>query len=167
MAMAWERTVLDGIAVCVVFNVTVALLWLLVPNAFSKMLPPEIRKAAPKREKKEVVILDSVLCLLYILIFVYMAVSARQAGVDDFRNLFWTGYAEMFFVNLGDFFGLDWFCRGLAKDKGLMIPGTEHCEAWNLKKWMFTLAIPEHCILWPLIVCPIAGLACAGIGALI
>ena len=55
--MVWERTVLDGIAVCVVFNVTVALLWLLVPSAFSKMLPPEIRKAAPKREKKEVVIL--------------------------------------------------------------------------------------------------------------
>ncbi len=41
MDMIWERTVLDGIAVCVVFNVTVALLWLLVPNAFSKMLPPE------------------------------------------------------------------------------------------------------------------------------
>lgn len=76
----------DGIAVCVVFNVTVALLWLLVPNAFSKMLPPEIRKAAPKREKKEVVILASVLYPLYILIFVYMAVSARQAGVDGFRK---------------------------------------------------------------------------------
>lgn len=165
--MVWERTVLDGIAVCVVFNVTVALLWLLVPNAFSKMLPPEIRKAAPKREKKEVVILASVLYPLYILIFVYMAVSAKQAGVDGFRNLFWTGYAEMFFVNLGDFFGLDWFFRGLVKDKGIMILGTEHCEAWNLKKWMLTLAIPEHCILWPLTVCPIAGLACAGIGALI
>ncbi len=41
MDMIWARTVLDGIAVCVVFNVTVALLWLLVPNAFSKMLPPE------------------------------------------------------------------------------------------------------------------------------
>lgn len=23
----------------------------------------------------------------------------------------------------------------------------------NLKKWMLTLAIPEHCIMWPLVVC--------------
>ncbi|MCM1543211.1 MAG: hypothetical protein NC121_18415 [Blautia sp.] len=165
--MVWERTVLDGIAVCAVFNVTVALLWLLMPNAFSKMLPPEIRKAAPKRKKKELVRLAGVLYPLYILIFVYMAVSARQAGVAGFRNLFWTGCVEMFFVNLGDFFGLDLLFRGIVKRKGLMPPGTEHCEAWNLKKWMLTLGIPEHCIMWPLIVCPLTGLICVGIGALI
>lgn len=165
--MNWTRTILDGIMVCLVFNVTVALLWLFIPNAFSRMLPPEIQKAAPKREKKEIVILASILYPLYILIFVYMAVSARQAGVSGFENLFWTGYVEMFFINLGDFFGLDWFFRGLAKDKRIMLPGTEHCEAWNLKKWMLTLAIPEHCIIWPLIICPLTGLICAGIGALI
>ena len=149
------------------FNVAVALLWMLVPKAFSKMLPPEIRKAAPKREKKEVAILADVLYPMYILIFVYMAVSARQAGVTGFRNLFWTGYVEMFFINLGDFFGLDWFFREIVKKKRLMIPGTEHCEAWNLKKWMLTRAVPKHCIMWPLVVCPLAGLICAGIGALI
>ena len=99
---------------------TVALLWLLMPNAFSKMLPPEIRKAAPKREKKELV---------------------RLAG---FWNLFWTGYVEMFFVKLGDFFGLDLLFRGVVKKKGLMLQETEHCE-----------------------VCPLTGLICAGIGALI
>ncbi|MBO5283073.1 MAG: hypothetical protein J6B43_08125 [Lachnospiraceae bacterium] len=165
--MVWSRIILDGIAVCLVFNVTVALLWLLVPNAFSKMLPPEIRKAAPKRNKKEVAVLAGVLYPLYILIFVYMAVSASCVGVSGFWNLFWTGYVEMFFINLGDFFGLDWFFRGLVKDKGIMIAGTEHCEAWNLKKWMLTLALPEHGIMWPLIVCPFAGLVCAGIGMLI
>ncbi|MDO5424622.1 MAG: hypothetical protein Q4F41_12930 [Eubacteriales bacterium] len=165
--MIWERVILDGIAVCLVFNVAVALLWMLVPNAFSKMMPPEIRKAAPKRGKGEVAVLAGVLYPLYILIFVYMAVSARQAGISGFWNLFWTGYVEMFFVNLGDFFGLDWFFRGLVKDKGIMIPGTEHCEAWNLKKWMLTLALPEHVIAWPLIMCPLAGLICAGLGGLI
>lgn len=164
--MIWSRTILDGIVVCLIFNVTVALLWMLMPNAFSKMLPPEIRRAAPKREKKEIIMLAGVLYPLYLLIFLYMAVSARQAGVSGFWNLFWTGYVEMFFVNLGDFFGLDWFFRGLVKDRGIMIPGTEHCEAWKLKKWMLTLALPEHGILWPLIVCPLVGLICAGIGAL-
>lgn len=69
--MDWIRTILDGIAVCLIFNVTVALLWMLVPNAFSKMLPPEIRRAAPKREKKEVAVLAGVLYPLYILIESY------------------------------------------------------------------------------------------------
>ena len=49
----------------------------------------------------------------------------------------------------------------------MMIPGTEHCAAWNLKPWMLTLALPEHCIGRPIIVCPMTGLICAGIGALI
>ena len=75
--MIWSRTILDGIVVCLVFNVTIALLWMMVPNAFSKMLPAEIRKASPKREKKEIIILASVMYPLYILIFIYMAVSAR------------------------------------------------------------------------------------------
>ena len=69
----------------------------------------------------------------------------------------------MFFIDLGDFFGLDWFFRGFAKDK-IMILGTEHCEAWKLKKWMLTLGLPEHGIVWPLIFCPLAGLICVGIG---
>ena len=47
--MSWLRTVLDGIVLCLIFNVTVALLWMLVPNAFSKMLPPEIRKGNQSR----------------------------------------------------------------------------------------------------------------------
>ncbi len=34
-----------------------------------------------------------------------------------------TGYIEMFFVNLGDFFGLDWVFREKVKNRGIMIPG--------------------------------------------
>ena len=60
---------------------------MMVPNAFSKMLPAEIRKASPKREKKEIIILASVMYPLYILIFIYMAVSARQAGVRNCRKI--------------------------------------------------------------------------------
>ena len=160
--MAWTRTILDGILLCLVFNLTVAVTWIFIPGAFSKMLPKEIRLAAPPRKKKEVIILASVLYPLYILIFAYMIVSAHLAGVTGFWHLFWTGYIEMFFVNLGDFFGLDWWYRGAIKDK-IMIPGTEHCRAWETKEWMKTLAIPEHLIGWPFMVCPLVGLIVAGI----
>ena len=161
--MVWTRTILDGIMLCLVFNLTIAVLWLFVPCAFSKMLPKEIRLAAPPRKKKEVIILASVLYPLYILIFAYMIVSAHLAGVTGFCNLFWTGYIEMFFINLGDFFGLDWWYRGAIKDR-IMIPGTEHCRAWETKEWMKTLEIPEHLIGWTFVVCPLAGLIVVGSG---
>ena len=164
--MAWTRTILDGILLCLVFNLTVAVTWIFIPGAFSKMLPKEIRLAAPPRKKKEVIILASVLYPLYILIFAYMIVSAHLAGVTGFWRLFWTGYIEMFFINLGDFFGLDWWYRGAIKDK-IMIPGTEHCKAWERKEWLLKLAIPEHALGWTFLVCPIAGLIVAGIAALL
>ena len=44
---------------------------------------------------------------------------------------------------------------------------TEQTVFPDLKPWMLTLALPEHCIGWPIIVCPMTGLICAGIGALI
>lgn len=48
-------------------------------------------------------------------------------------------------------------------DFEIMIPGTEHCKAWETKEWMKTLAIPEHLIGWPFMVCPLVGLIMAGI----
>ena len=164
--MIWSRTILDGIVMCVIFNVTVALTWLLTPNSFSGMLPAEIRKAAPKRTKREILVLACVLYPLYIGLIAYAILSAYLAGASGFWNLFWMGYIEMFFVNLGDFFGLDWWFRAKVKDRA-MLPGTEHCKAWNTKEWMLTLAIPEHCLGWPLVICPLVGFTCAGIGTLI
>ena len=63
--MVWPRTVLDGVVMCVIFNVTVAFLFLLSPGSFSKMLPAEIRKASPKRTRREVLVL---VCVLYPLV---------------------------------------------------------------------------------------------------
>ena len=48
-----------------------------------------------------------------------------------------------------------------------MIKSAEHCKAWKRKEWLMKLAIPEHGLGWTLLVCPIAGLIVAGLGALI
>lgn len=164
--MIWSRTILDGIVMCVIFNVTVALLWILSPNSFSRMLPPEIQKVAPKRTMREILVLACVLYPLYIGLIAYAIISAYQAGASGFWNLFWMGYIEMFFINLGDFFGLDWWLRAKCKER-VVILGTEHCKAWNTKEWMLTLALPEHLLGWPLVFCPLVGFFCAGIGTLL
>ncbi len=164
--MNWVRTLLDGVVLCLVFNLLIALLWVFIPGSFKNMLPSEIRKAAPPRKKKEVIILASVLYPLYPLIFAYMIVSSHMAGVTGFWNLFWTGYIEMMFINLGDFIGLDYWFRKVSMNK-VMIPGTEHCKAWETKTWMLTLGIPEHLGFWPFVFCPLTGLIVAGVSTLI
>ena len=37
----------------------------------------------------------------------------------------------------------------------------EHCKVWNTKEWMLTLAVPEHWLGWPLVICPLVGFVCA------
>lgn len=45
--MNWARPLLDGVVLCLVFNLLIALLWVFIPGSFKNMLPSEIRKAAP------------------------------------------------------------------------------------------------------------------------
>ena len=159
-----SRTILDGIVMCVVFNAVVGMFFFVFPQAYSTMFPRGMKQAAkPYVRKDEVIKLYIILILLYLLMFLYMALSARFAGVSGFKNLFWTGYIEMMFVNAGDFFLLDVLSRLYVKDKG-MIRGAENHPDWNWKGWK-KLAVPEHGLMWPLLVCPLTGLIVAGIGA--
>ena len=164
--MDWERIVLDGIVLCVVFNAVVGLFFFVFPQAYSRMFPKGIREAAaPYVKKKDVTLLRCILIALYLLMFLYMAVSARHAGTSGFRDLFWTGYTEMMFVNVGDFFLLDVLARIYAMEKGL-IQGAEGHPDWKWSGW-WRLAVPEHGLGWPLLFCPLAGLIVAGIGTIV
>ena len=157
--MNWPRTILDGIILSLAFNSIVALMWVLKPRAFLKMLPKEIRQAAPKRTREEKRF-TLTLYPIYILILVYMIISTHLTGISGFWNLFWTGYIEMFFINMGDFWLLDVWFRAKFLDR-IMIPGTENCKAWQTKNWLLTFGIPEHWIGWTLIVCPLFGFVVA------
>lgn len=163
--MLWQQIIVDGIIVSVIFSAVVAFLWLKLPNAVSGMLPPEIKRVAPRRRKKEVVIVYGVFLLLYLLLLVYIIFSTRMSGVTDFWHLFWSGYIITFMVNMADFWVLDLWFRERFKTR-IMIRGTEDCKAWRTREWLRTLAIPEHWIIWPLVVCPIVGLIVASINIL-
>ena len=160
------RTILDGIVMCVIFNAVVGMFFFVFPQAYSTMFPRGIKKAAERYvERAEVVRMYFVLIPLYLLMFLYMALSAHMEGVSGFKAMFWTGYTEMMFVNAGDFFLLDVLARIYVKDKGL-IKGAENHPDWEWKGW-WKLAVLEHGIAWPVIVCPLTGLIVAGIGALL
>lgn len=101
--MNWPRIILDGLAMSLLFNAVAGLGFLLVPQAYSTMFPKEIRQAAaPFVEKKDVRTMKLILYPLYLVLFVYWAVSAHFAGMTGFWNLFWAGYIEMTMVSLSD-----------------------------------------------------------------
>ena len=163
--MNWPRVILDGIAMALLFNAVVGVGFLIYPQAYSTMFPKEIKEAAaPFVDRKEVRKVKLIIYPLYLLIFIYWAVSAHFAGVSGFWTLFWTGYVEMTVVSISDFLILDCLLPPKAKP---YIKGAEHCKAWEIKEWLIKLAIPEHVLGWTFLVCPIAGLIVAGLGILL
>ncbi len=160
--MNWPRIILDGISMSLLFNAVVGVGFLLFPQAYSTMFPKEIKEAAaPYVNRKDVRTVHLILYPLYLFLFVYWGLSACSAGTKGFWPLFWTGYVEMTLVSLSDFLILDVWLPGKVRH---MIKGAEHCNAWERKEWLMKLAIPEHGIVWPLFMCPVAGLIAAGIG---
>ena len=163
--MNWPRIVLDGISMSLLFNAVVGVGFMRWPQAYSTMFPKEIRKAAaPYVDQRDVRKMKLLIYPLYLLLFVYWGISARAAGMTGFGTLFWAGYIEMTFVSVSDFVILDCWLPGKVRH---MIKGAENCKAWETWEWLKTLAIPEHALGWTLLVCPIAGLIVAGLGALI
>lgn len=163
--MNWQRTILDGLMMSMLFNAVVGLGFMLFPQAYSVMFPKEIKEAAaPYVEQEDVKKVRLILYTLYILLFIYWSISAYLAGVSNFWSLFWTGYVEMTFVSVSDFLILDCWLPGKVRH---MIKGAEHCKAWERKEWLLKLAIPEHGLGWTLIFCPVAGFIVAGIGTLL
>ena len=161
--MNWARIILDGLAMSLFFNFSVGMFSFILPQAYSTMFPKEIKEAAaPYVIKKDVHKMYVILLAIYAIVFIFFGISTYFSGVTGFKQLFWTGYIEMLFVNFGDLLILDCLLRAISKTKKDMIKGAENCKAWKLKEWM-KAALPEHLIIWPLTFCPIAGLIVAGI----
>ncbi|MBQ8556103.1 MAG: hypothetical protein IJ438_09570 [Clostridia bacterium] len=163
--MNWFRVLLDGVMVSAVFNLGVGLCMLIRPAAFTDMYPRDIQRIAPKMTKADRRFEATMLLILYPVLIAWMVLSAQEAGIEGFWPLFWTTYVQMMLVNLGDFFGLDWYFREKMGHR-LELPGTEGNELYSRRHWMRKLAIPEHWVMWPLLVCPLVSLLCAWLGGL-
>ena len=164
--MNWGRILLDGIAMSAVFNFGVAAFWMYEPKSFTTMYPKQVQKIAPPIDKRSRKIVLTMFAALYPTILLYGVISAWNAGMNGFWNLFWASYIQMVLINLGDFFGLDWFLREKMGTR-LQLPGTEGSELYSRKNWMLKLAIPEHFLAWPLLICPAVAALSAGLGLLI
>lgn len=163
--MNWLRIILDGFAMSAAFNLATGLLIAIDPRIFTTAYPKELQAIAPKNPKA--VKHKSLFTLFVILpVTLFGVFSAHSAGIRGFWPLFWTAYCEFFLVNLGDFFGLDWFLRNKLGPRW-ELPGTHGHPCYESKQWMKSLGIPEHWLLWPFVICPMFALLSALLGLLL
>ena len=163
--MDFTRILLDGIAMSAAFNLATGLIMAVRPTFFTTCYPKEIQAIAAKNPTE---MRDKLLFTLTVLlpVFLFGVLSAHSADIHGFWPLFIAGYIEWFLVNLGDFFGLDLFLREKLGSR-LVLPGTEGHPCYTRNGWMKSLALPEHWLQWPFLICPFFAALSAGLGLLI
>lgn len=163
--MNWFRIIMDGVFMSAVFNLATGLILAVNPVVFTTAYPKEIQKVAPKNPNA---VKHKLLFVLLVVapITLFGVFSAYESGMRGFWNLFWAAYIEFFLVNLGDFFGLDWYLKEKLGERW-ELPGTQGNPYYQHDLWMKSLGLPEHWILWPFVVCPMFALVSAGLGMLL
>lgn len=160
--MNWTRILLDGVLMAVFFNLFAVAVVAINPRYMMASYPKEIQKAAPQPvTKRELTVYRKCMVVMIALPLLYGAGSLARTGMEGFWILFAAGYIEWLIVSMTDFVFLDIIMLEVMKGR-MMVPGTEEHPGYRLKNWMLRLALPEHFLGWPLVICPIFGLVQAG-----
>ncbi|MBQ7775883.1 MAG: hypothetical protein IJ379_08170 [Lachnospiraceae bacterium] len=86
--MNWLRIILDGVILCIAFNGVAAFVWLLEPIGFSVMLPKGINTPIKDIPKKNIMPIRVMELVIYPIFIAYVVLSAYEAGITGFGNLF-------------------------------------------------------------------------------
>lgn len=160
--MSWLNIISDGIAMAVIFALTLCLVSYIDPQAFTKMYPLGIQKIAPPIPPKSARTKRIMLFSLWTFTIAFGIISNLSSGAESFGQLFLVGYIQMFIVDMGDFFGWNILFREKMGVR-LHLPGTEGSELYSRKNWLIKMAIPNHFGIWLLLICPLNGLINAGV----
>ena len=160
----------DGLTFGFLFNFAILILMRWMPRGMLHMLPKYFTAGTRPATRQET--RDFYRCYLPFLILIgFMMVIGGyriyQGTGAGFAELYWHGYIIAMFMNLGDALFLDLLEIGSRRHF--------YAEAWRVDpeklqpaNFARHLTLPEHGLLWPLLICPLIGLLYALIvGALI
>ena len=157
----WFHVILDGLAMSLVFTLTLCLVSYMDPQAFTRMYPLGIQKIAPPIPKDSNRRKNLMLTLLWSFVLLFSIASNYLNGVRGFWPLFLAGYVQLFLVDMGDFFGWNILFRE-KMGRRLHLPGTEDSPLYSRRNWLVRMAIPNHFGIWLVGICPLGGLVNVG-----
>lgn len=151
------QAVLDGIIIGFIFNYGIYLLITINPRGLLHMLPNYFKEGCPPQTKAERFAFNKRYIPILLFIAFVMAVNGVRvySGTDiGFWGLFWHGYIIAMFMNIGDAVFLDILLIHINRKKyaAAGLADETRLHAHNFFKH---LTFIEHCVAWPLLICPI------------
>lgn len=161
--MNWTLVIVNGLMMAAFFNLSAMLMVAVNPRYMMGSYPKAIQEAAPQKQtEQERTVLRKCLFVLYLLPLVFGAIGFWQADTVDFGALVLAAYVQWMLVNFMDFILLDVIALHTMLDR-MVVPGTEGNAWYQSKNWIGKYAVPEHFLMWPLMICPVAALLQTGL----
>ncbi|NMD38723.1 MAG: hypothetical protein GYA87_08620 [Christensenellaceae bacterium] len=152
------QAILDGIIIGFIFNYGIYLLITLEPRGILHMLPKYFKNGGIPQTKKEKRAFNKRYIPILLFIAFVMAVNGVRvySGTEiDFWGLFWHGYIVAMFMNIGDAVFLDILLIHTNREQYAKAYGLEDSSRLHAINFFKHLTFIEHCIAWPLLICPI------------
>lgn len=157
--MKWFQILIDSIIISGLFNLGVFLLMEAYPHFILSMLPKKFKKGSTKVDRHQTKVAYCSYLVLLILLLTYFISAGHRVYVGtnaSFIGLFWHGWIVGMTMNVGDAILLDLLYIHkkrfqLAKDLDLPV------ERFERSYFFKHLTFVEHCIIWPLLICPFIG----------
>lgn len=154
------QAIIDGFIIGFIFNYGLYLLITINPRGILYMLPKYFKEGGipeTKEERKSFNKRYIPIILFIVLVMVVNGVRVYSGRDIDFWGLFWHGYIVAMFMNIGDAVFLDILLIHTNREqyaKAYGLPDSSRLHARNFFKHLTFL---EHCLAWPLLICPIIG----------
>ncbi len=152
------QAIIDGIIIGFIFNYGIYLLITINPRGILHMLPKYFKEGGISQTKEE----KSAFNRRYIPMLLFIAFVMAVNGVRvysgtgiNFWGLFWHGYIVAMLMNIGDAVFLDILLIHTNRERYARAYGLADASRLHAINFFKHLTFIEHCVIWPLLICPI------------
>lgn len=152
-----QRIILDGFITAVLFNMVAGLLAWKNNRIWLDAYPKKLREGAAPQTKSEAKLKFRIFNLAVAFIMVYMIFSMIEVYTGSgmvFWGLFFHSYIVIMIINFTDFVFLDLLFWCYLKPEWIYLEGVDR-ERYTARNWLLGMGIPEHFLLFPLLIGPL------------
>lgn len=158
--MNTTQAIIDSFVAGFIFTFSVGILMWAKPQGMLPMLSSYYTKGAKMPNRNEISGFNGLLVSLYSFLAFLIVVNGVRVyhGIPvTFMNLFWHGYIVAMGMNIGDVIFLDILMINANRESWGSHFGIDP-EKLRARNFFLHMTLPEHILMWPLVICPFIGL---------